>query len=125
MVGKIDKVRIDKWLWWARFFKTRSLAAKKISNGAVRVNSHRVLKPSAEITIDDVLTLKQEKLVRVIRVVSLGRKREKYDIAKQMYKDITDIKLDDSKINAKIFFIFLTLLISNKQPLHRNDFYYI
>ena len=60
------------------------------------MNSHRVLKPSAEITIDDVLTLKQEKLVRVIRVVSLGRKREKYDIAKQMYEDITDIKLDDS-----------------------------
>ena len=97
MDGKIDKVRIDKWLWWARFFKTRSLAAaKKISNGAVRVNSHRVLKPSAEITIDDVLTLKQEKIVRVIRVVSLGQKREKYDIAKQMYEDLVDIKLDDS-----------------------------
>ena len=96
MDGKIDKVRIDKWLWWARFFKTRSLAAKKISNGAVRVNSHRVLKPSAEITIDDVLTLKQEKIVRVIRVVSLGQKREKYDIAKKMYEDIVDIKLDDS-----------------------------
>ena len=90
MDTKIDKVRIDKWLWWARFFKTRSLAAKKISNGAVRVNSDRVLKPSAEITIDDVLTLKQEKIVRVIRVVSLGQKREKYDIAKQMYEDITD-----------------------------------
>jgi ribosomal 50S subunit-recycling heat shock protein len=60
------------------------------------VNSHRVLKPSAEITIDDVLTLKQEKIVRVIRVVSLGQKREKYDIAKQMYEDIVDIKLDDS-----------------------------
>jgi ribosomal 50S subunit-recycling heat shock protein len=54
------------------------------------------LKPSAEITIDDVLTLKQEKIVRVIRVVSLGQKREKYDIAKQMYEDIVDIKLDDS-----------------------------
>ena len=96
MDGKIDKVRIDKWLWWARFFKTRSLAAKKISNGAVRVNSCRVLKPSAEITIDDVLTLKQGKKVRVIRVVSLGQKREKYDIAKKMYEDIEDLKLDDT-----------------------------
>ena len=96
MDGKIDKVRIDKWLWWARFFKTRSLAAKKISNGAVRLNSYRVLKPSAEITIDDVLTLKQGKIVRLIRVVSLGQKREKYDIAKKMYEDLEDIKLDDS-----------------------------
>ena len=67
------------------------------------MNSHRVLKPSAEITIDDILTLKQEKIVRVIRVVSLGQKREKYDIAKQMYEDIVDIKLDDStwRINYK------------------------
>ena len=96
MDSKIDKVRIDKWLWWARFFKTRSLSAKKISNGAVRVNSCRVLKPSAEITLNDVLTLKQGKVVRVIRVVSLGQKREKYEIAKEMYEDIVDINLDDS-----------------------------
>ena len=92
MDGKINKVRIDKWLWWARFFKTRSLAAKKISNGAVRVNSYRVLKPSAEITIDDVLTLKQEKIVRVIRVVSLGQRRENYEKEKKMYEYLEDIK---------------------------------
>ena len=92
MDGKIDKVRIDKWLWWARFFKTRSLSAKKISNGAVRVNSCRVLKPSTEITLDDVLTLKQGKIVRVIRVVSLGQRRENYEKAKKMYEYIEDIK---------------------------------
>ena len=92
MDGKIDKVRIDKWLWWARFFKTRSLAAKKISNGAVRVNSQRVSKPSAEVTIDDVLTLKQEKIVQVIRVVSLGQRRESYEKAKKMYEYVEDIK---------------------------------
>ena len=92
MDGKIEKVRIDKWLWWARFFKTRSLSAKKISNGAVRVNSRRVLKPSAEITLDDVLTLKQGKIVRVIRVVSLGERRENYEKAKKMYEYIEDIK---------------------------------
>ena len=92
MDGRIDKVRIDKWLWWARFFKTRSLAAKKISDGAVRVNSQRVFKPSAEITIDDVLTLKQEKIVQVIRVVSLGQRRESYEKAKKMYEYVEDIK---------------------------------
>ena len=92
MDGKIEKVRIDKWLCWARFFKTRSLAAKKISNGAIRVNSYRVLKPSTEITVDDVLTLKQEKIVRVLRVVSLGQRRENYEKAKKMYEYIEDIK---------------------------------
>tara|TARA_B100001175_G_C18905973_1_gene355559 strand:+ start:36 stop:329 length:294 start_codon:yes stop_codon:yes gene_type:complete len=92
--GKLDKVRIDKWLWRARFFKTRSLAARKISNGAVRVNSCCVLKPSVKITIDDVLTLKKGKTVLVIKVVSLGQKREKYETAKKMYEDVEDIKLD-------------------------------
>jgi len=85
-------VRIDKWLWWARFFKTRSLSAKKISNGAVRVNSCRVLKPSAEITLNDVLTLKQGNVVQVVRVVSLGQRRENYEKAKKMYEYIEDIK---------------------------------
>ena len=92
MADKIEKVRIDKWLWWARFFKTRSLSAKKISNGAVRVNSCRVLKPSAGITLNDVLTLKQGNVVQVIRVVSLGQRRENYEKAKKMYEYIEDIK---------------------------------
>ena len=92
MADKIEKVRIDKWLWWARFFKTRSLSAKKISNGAVRVNSCRVLKPSAEITLNDVLTLKKGNVVQVIRVVSLGQRRENYEKAKKMYEYIEDIK---------------------------------
>ena len=92
MADKIEKVRIDKWLWWARFFKTRSLSAKKISNGAVRVNSCRVLKPSAEITLNDVLTLKKGNVVQVIKVVSLGQRRENYEKAKKMYEYIEDIK---------------------------------
>ena len=92
MADKIEKVRIDKWLWWARFFKTRSLSAKKISNGAIRVNSYRVLKPSAEITLNDVLTLKQGNVVQVIKVVSLGQRRENYEKAKKMYEYIEDIK---------------------------------
>ena len=56
------------------------------------MNSQRVSKPSAEVTIDDVLTLKQEKIVRVIRVVSLGQRRENYEKAKKMYEYIEDIK---------------------------------
>ena len=56
------------------------------------MNSQRVSKPSAEVTIDDVLTLKQEKIVQVIRVVSLGQRRESYEKAKKMYEYIEDIK---------------------------------
>lgn len=92
MDGKIEKVRVDKWLWWARFYKTRSLSAKKISRGVVRLNSRRVRKPSAEITIDDVLTLKHGEIIRVIKVISLEEGRKNYDKAKKMYVDIEHIK---------------------------------
>jgi ribosome-associated heat shock protein Hsp15 len=90
--GKIEKVRVDKWLWWTRFYKTRSLSAKKISRGVVRLNSRRVRKPSAEITIDDVLTLKHGEIIRVIKVISLEEGRKNYDKAKKMYEDIEHIK---------------------------------
>jgi ribosome-associated heat shock protein Hsp15 len=89
---KIEKVRVDKWLWWARFYKTRSLSAKKISSGVVRLNSRSVRKPSAEITIDDVLTLKHGEIIRVIKVISLEEGRKNYDKAKKMYEDIEHIK---------------------------------
>ena len=92
MDDKIEKVRVDKWLWWTRFYKTRSLSAKMISSGVVRLNSRRVRKPSAEITIDDVLTLRHGKVVRVIKVLSLEEGRKSYDKAKKMYEDTEQIK---------------------------------
>ena len=63
-----------------------------ISSGVVRLNSRRVRKPSAEITIDDVLTLRHGKVVRVIKVLSLEEGRKSYDKAKMMYEDIEQIK---------------------------------
>ena len=63
-----------------------------ISSGVVRLNSRRVRRPSAEITIDDVLTLRHGKLVRVIKVLSLEEGRKGYDKAKKMYEDIEQIK---------------------------------
>lgn len=63
-----------------------------ISSGVVRVNARRVKKPSAEIIIDDVLTLRHGKVVRVIKVLSLEEGRKSYDEAKKMYEDIEQIK---------------------------------
>jgi len=63
-----------------------------ISSGVVRLNSRRVRKPSAEITLDDVLTLKHGKVVRVIKVLSLEEGRKSNDKAKKMYQEIEQIK---------------------------------
>ena len=71
---EITRLRLDKWLWAARFFKTRSLAAKTVGGG-VRINGARTEKPHANVRPGDTLTFRQEKVTRVVRVVALGEGR--------------------------------------------------
>ena len=84
------KLRIDKWLWQARFFKTRSLSAKQVSGGHVRLNGNRVLKSSQAVTPGDVLTFPQGRIVRVIRVEKLGERRGPAPEAQTLYTDMTE-----------------------------------
>ena len=78
--GRIDrsaapKLRLDKWLWQARFFKTRALAAKLIAAGSVRVNGARISRPGSDVTPGDVLIFPQDPRIRVIRILALGLRR--------------------------------------------------
>ncbi len=84
------KLRVDKWLWHARFFKTRSLAAKEVSAGHVRVNGTRTSKPAYNVGQDDVLTFAQGKQVRVVRVEALGTRRGPAPEAQALYTDLTE-----------------------------------
>ena len=83
-----SKIRLDKWLWQARFFKTRSLSAKVITGGHVRVNSTRVAKPAFGVTAGDVLTFPQARAVRVVRIVGLGDRRGPASEAQGLYEDL-------------------------------------
>jgi len=85
-----QKIRLDKWLWQARFFKTRSLAAKLISAGKVRVNGARVSKPARMVGPKDVLTFPQAKQVRVARIVAVGTRRGPAPEAQMLYEDLTE-----------------------------------
>lgn len=80
---------MDKWLWQARFFKTRSLATKLVSEGQVRVNAGRVSKAATPIGPGDVLTFTQGARVRVIRVAALGIRRGPAPEAQMLYEDLT------------------------------------
>ncbi len=82
------KLRLDKWLWHARFFKTRSLAARLVGAGHVRVNGQRALKPAQTVGPGDVLTFAQGREVRVVRVVALGVRRGPAAEAQMLYSDI-------------------------------------
>lgn len=81
-------IRLDKWLWQARFFKTRGLAAKCIAEGQVRVNAVRVIKPSTSVRIGYALTFAQGSSVRVFRVVALGMRRGPATEAQTLYEEL-------------------------------------
>lgn len=82
-------MRIDKWLWQARFFKTRSLSAKLVTGGHCRVNSNRISKASYSVGPGDVLTFPQAKTVRVIKVTGIGTRRGPATEAQTLYEDLT------------------------------------
>lgn len=90
-----QKLRIDKWLWHARFFKTRSLAAKIVSGGKLRVNGQPISKPAYAVSAQDVLTFPQAQQVRVIQVVALGDRRGPATEAQALYVDLDPPKPRD------------------------------
>jgi ribosome-associated heat shock protein Hsp15 len=82
------KLRLDKWLWQARFVKSRSLAAELIEAGAVRVNGTRVTRPGRDIAAGDVLTLPLGGRIRVVRILALGQRRGPATEAQTLYTDL-------------------------------------
>jgi ribosome-associated heat shock protein Hsp15 len=80
-------LRIDKWLMYARFFKTRALAAKAVAAG-VRINGARTDKTHALVRPGDVLTFKQARRVRIIKVIGIGERRGPATEAATLYEDL-------------------------------------
>lgn len=81
--------RLDRWLWFARVTKSRSLAASLISDGKVRINKVRVSKPSQTIKVGDVVTLTVHRKVRVLKLLGLGTRRGPATEAQRLYEDLT------------------------------------
>jgi len=87
-------IRLDKWLWQARFFKTRTLAGKVVAGGHVRVNSLRAAKPAQRVGAGDTLTFPQGDRIRVIRVLAPGERRGPAAEAQTLYEDLTTARDD-------------------------------
>ena len=86
--GARPVLRLDKWLWQARFVKSRSLAVALIGTGHLRVNGQPVSKPAHSIGEGDVLTLPLAGRVRLIRVLALGLRRGPAPEAQSLYADL-------------------------------------
>jgi ribosome-associated heat shock protein Hsp15 len=86
--GPRETIRIDKWLWFARFFKTRSLATKAVSAGHVRLNGAKIAKPATSVGPGDTLIFQQSRETREIRIQALGARRGPAPEAQTLYEDL-------------------------------------
>ncbi|CAN5854401.1 RNA-binding S4 domain-containing protein [soil metagenome] len=84
--GSSDKVRIDKWLWAARFFKTRSLAVDAIGGGKILVNDERV-KPAKAVQAGDMVSIRLGPYQHVVLVVGLSERRGPAAAAALLYQE--------------------------------------
>lgn len=81
--------RLDKWLVYARFAKTRSVASELVENGRVRLNGARVTNPARPVAPGDVLTLALPRETRVVRVLGAADRRGSYSVAQGLYEDVS------------------------------------
>lgn len=89
--AEAERLRIDKWLWAARFFKTRSLAAQAVEGGKVRLNEVRV-KPAKELRIGDVLRIQIGETEWSVKVLGLAAQRRSAPEAQALYEESEESK---------------------------------
>ena len=84
----VEKLRLDKWLWHARLFKSRTIAAAQIAGGGFRINKVLVQKSHHAVQPGDVVTFAKTPFIRVLEVVALGTRRGPAAEAQALYKDL-------------------------------------
>jgi len=84
-----DDVRLDKWLWAARFFKTRSLATQEIGKGRIQVNG-QCAKPSRDVHVGDRIEVRQGQVVRTVLVRALSAVRGPAPVAQALYEETAE-----------------------------------
>ena len=85
-----ESLRLDRWLWFARFFKSRSRAARLCAGRRIRVNGAVVAKPDHRVRIGDVLTFPQGREIRVVRVADIGSRRGPAEEARTLFHDLSE-----------------------------------
>ena len=84
----MDYIRIDKWLWAVRIFKTRTMASEACKAGKVKINGQSV-KPSREVKLEDVITIKLGSLLKTVQVTGIIKNRVSAKLAINHIKDLT------------------------------------
>ncbi|MCW8916655.1 MAG: RNA-binding S4 domain-containing protein [Magnetovibrio sp.] len=83
------RIRIDKWLWHARFFKSRTLAGKFCQAGNLRLNEKLITKAHVQVGPGDVLTFAKGNSIKVVKIVEIGNRRGPAPEAQTLYEDLS------------------------------------
>jgi ribosome-associated heat shock protein Hsp15 len=92
----MERLRIDKWLWAARFYKTRSLASEEIDKGRVEINGHEV-KPAREVKVGDIVAMRREGVTRTVVVKGISLVRGSAPAAQLLYEETAESVLAREK----------------------------
>jgi ribosome-associated heat shock protein Hsp15 len=85
----MDSLRIDKWLWAARFYKTRSLACDEVTKHRVQINGQDV-KPAREVRVGDTLTVRQGNITKTVQVKGISAARSPAPVAQLLYEETSE-----------------------------------
>src|SRR4051812_34825519 len=97
----MDSVRLDKWLWAARFFKTRSAATEAIAGGKVDVNRDRA-KPAKQIKPGDEVRVRIAPYEHILIVRQLGERRGPASVAQTLYEETEESRLERERLAAQL-----------------------
>lgn len=97
---EVGRIRVDKWLFFVRVAKSRTLAAKWVAEGRIRVNREKIAQPSHMLKADDVLTIALDRRVVVLKLVACGTRRGPAEEARTLYEDLTPVEIREDNVPA-------------------------
>lgn len=87
----MEKIRIDKWLWTVRIFKSRSIATQACKSGKIKVNGSKC-KPARSVVVNDLISVDKKGLKLEFKIIELLKSRVGYSIAKDCYEDLSSLE---------------------------------
>ena len=115
----MERLRIDKWLWSARFYKTRTLAAEEIGKGRVEINGQEA-KAAREVKVGDTVSVRREALTRTVVVKGLSNMRGPAPVAQQLYEETPEsLKAREEAAHQRRFAREPALSIEHGRPTKR------
>lgn len=115
----MERLRIDKWLWSARFYKTRTLAAEEIGKGRVEINGQEA-KAAREVKLGDTVSVRREAVIRTVVVKGLSNMRGPAPVAQQLYEETPEsLKAREEAARQRRYAPEPALAIENGRPTKR------